>query len=57
MSVDAKRCLFADRPEPIERRQRHGHVISNALHIDDDPMRLLVENPAAKVGDHDPAGR
>ena len=43
--------------EAVERRQRHEHVVADAVDVDDDAVGLLFENPPAKMRDHDRAGR
>ena len=36
--------------EAVERRQRHEHVVADAVDVDDDPVRLLLED-ACRAGD------
>ena len=55
--VDPQRDLGAGVAEPVEGRQRHRHVVADAADVDDDAIRLLVENAAAEMRDHDRAGR
>jgi hypothetical protein len=50
--MDAKRDLMAGIAEPVERRQRHGHVVSDAADIHYDTIGVLLEDGAAKVRDH-----
>ena len=50
--VDAQRHLAARLAEPVERRDRHLHVVADALHVDDDAVGVLLEEAAAEEGDH-----
>ena len=54
--VNAQRDLAARLAEAVERRQRHEDVVADAVDVDDDAVRMLLENAAAKVRDHDRAG-
>ena len=49
VGVDAQRDLGARLAEPVERRQRHVHVVADAADVDDDAVRLLLEQPPAQV--------
>ena len=54
--VDAQRDLGAVVADVVVGGQRHVHLVADALHVDDDPVRLLVEDPPAKERDHPLAG-
>jgi len=56
VGVNAQRDLRARVAEPVEGGQRHGHVIPDAVDVDDDPVRLLVENASSEVRDHERSG-
>ena len=46
--VDAQRDLAPLLADVVEGRQRDVHFVPDALHVDDDPVRLLVEHAAAE---------
>ena len=47
--VDAQRDLAARVAEAVERRQRNGDVVADAVDVDHDAIRLLLEN-AGRAG-------
>ena len=52
MRVDTQRDLGARLGHFIEGRERNVHVVADAVDIDDDAVRLLLEQPPAQVGNH-----
>ena len=54
--VHAQRDLRPLVADVVVGGERHVHVVADALHVDDDPVRLLVEHAPAKERDHPWAG-
>ena len=42
--------------QTVEGAQGHRHVVADSVDVDDDPIRMLLENAAAEEGDHDRSG-
>ena len=55
--VDAQRHGAAGLAGLVERRQRHLHVVADAVDVDDQAARVLLEQVAAQDGDHRSAQR
>ena len=51
--VNAQRDLAARLAETVEGRERHEDVVADAGHVDDQAIRMLLEDPAAQMGNHD----
>jgi hypothetical protein len=52
VGVDAQSDLTAKLANDVERGQRHEDLIANAADVDNDPVWLLLEDPAAQVRNH-----
>ena len=50
--VDAQNDLTAGLANDVERGQRHEDLIADAVDVDDDPVWLFLEDPAAQMRNH-----
>ncbi len=55
--VNPQRDLGAGLAQSVERGQRHGDIVADAVDVNDDAIGVFGENAAAEVRDHDRAGR
>ena len=50
--VNAQRDFAAGVAGFVERRHRHLHVVAHAMHVHDEPARVLLDQAAAQLGNH-----